>query len=91
VVMSGDDKSLPTRCKTNSALTHPPKRYTAATIDWLAVYDATTKRIFYVPAAELGSGMYVMHLRLAPARNNQRARVRMAEDYVVPTIRPMGL
>ena len=32
------------------------KRYTAATIDWLAVYDATTSRCFYIPASDLGSG-----------------------------------
>src|SRR5262245_41605368 len=32
------------------------KHYTAATIDWLAVYDATTRRCFYIPSAELGSG-----------------------------------
>ena len=32
------------------------KRYTTATIDWLAVYDVTTDAVFYVPATELGSG-----------------------------------
>ena len=32
------------------------KRYTAATIDWLAVYDATTSRCFYIQASDLGSG-----------------------------------
>jgi len=26
-------------------------------IDWLAVYDATTGRCFYVPARELGDGV----------------------------------
>src|SRR5215210_703384 len=52
------------------------KQYTAATIDWLAVYDATSDDCYYVPAAELGSGMVMMHLRLVPTRNNQEAGIR---------------
>ena len=58
------------------------KYYTAATIDWLAVYDVTTQACYYVPAAELGDGMNVMHLRLVPTRNNQGRGIRMAADYV---------
>jgi hypothetical protein len=58
------------------------KRYTAATIDWLAVWDATTGRCYYIPAKELGAGMRMMSLRLAPARNNQTAGVRVAADYL---------
>jgi hypothetical protein len=58
------------------------KHYTSATIDWLAVYDATSERCYYIPASELGEGMNMMHLRLAPARNNQRRRVRPATAYV---------
>jgi hypothetical protein len=58
------------------------KLYTAATIDWLAVYDATTNSCYYIPAAELGSGMAIMHLRLVPTRNNQALRIRMAADYL---------
>jgi hypothetical protein len=58
------------------------KHYTAATIDWLAVYDATTDRCYYIPAAELGSGMARIHLRLVPTRNNQVSRIRRAEDYL---------
>jgi PD-(D/E)XK endonuclease len=37
------------------------KRYTAATIDWLAVYDVTTERCYYVPATELGDGMDMLN------------------------------
>lgn len=58
------------------------KRYTAATIDWVAAYDATTRDCFYIPASELGtSGRSTMTLRLAPPRNNQVAGVRSAFDY----------
>ena len=58
------------------------KRYTAAMIEWLAVYDATTERCYYVPATELGEGMNMMNLRLVPARNNQLRRVRFASSYL---------
>jgi hypothetical protein len=58
------------------------KRYTAAMIDWLAVYDVTSDRCYYVPAAQLGEGMNMMSLRLRPALNNQHRRVRPASAYL---------
>ena len=57
------------------------KRYTSSMIDWLAVYDPTTDRCFYLPSKELGSGKSQLHLRLTPTRNGQSAGVRQAEDY----------
>lgn len=57
------------------------KQYTARTIDWIAVWDATSRRCFYVPAVELGDGRSCIYLRLTPSRNNQRRRVNLAEDY----------
>jgi hypothetical protein len=73
------------RCRTHSLTNgrvRATKLYTAATIDWLAVYDASTDRCYYIPAAELGDGMNMMHLRLAPTRNNQVSGIRRAEDYL---------
>jgi len=58
------------------------KRYTAEMIDWLAIYDATTDRCYYIPAAELGSGMRMLSLRLKPPRNSQHRRVRFASRYL---------
>jgi hypothetical protein len=68
------------------------KRYTAGMIEWLAVYDRTTDRCYYIPAAELGDAMNCVSLRLTPARNNQRRRIRYAGDYVelVSDRRQMG-
>ena len=57
------------------------KLYTSAMVDWIAVYDRTTDRCFYVPAQELGRGRAILHLRLTPARNNQRAGVRFADEF----------
>jgi PD-(D/E)XK endonuclease len=50
-------------------------------IDWLAVWEASLDRCFYVPASELGSGMNLLALRLTPCRNNQVRGIRMAERY----------
>ena len=58
------------------------KRYTAAIIDWLAVYDRTSDRCYYIHASVLGRGMNSLSLRLSPARNSQRRGVRLAADYV---------
>jgi hypothetical protein len=58
------------------------KYYTSDSIDWLAVFDATTGRCYYVPATELGSGRSELRLRLAPARNGQLAKIRPATEYL---------
>lgn len=58
------------------------KRYTAEMIDWIAVYDITTDRCYYVPASELGDGRAYLHLRIAPTRNNQQVGIRAAADYL---------
>ena len=92
-----DGTAITVRCKSQSLTSgrvKSIKRYTAETIDWLAVYDATSDRCYYIPARELGAGRDHMTLRLTPARNNQHVGVRMADGYVafeiVPTILDEG-
>ena len=53
----------------------------ARTIDWIAVWDATTDDCYYVHASELGAGRNEISLRLTPCRNNQKRGVRDASDY----------
>jgi PD-(D/E)XK endonuclease len=72
------------------------KYYTAATVDWIAVYDRNTDRCYYVPAEELGSGHASIRLRLTEPLNCQRVGIRYANDYLDPEIRrpsmePAGL
>lgn len=57
------------------------KRYTAAMIDWLAAYDATTGRCFYVPSVELGEGRRSIHIRLVPPSYNRTKDIRFADRY----------
>ena len=82
---ASDGNRLPVKC-CSASLTNgrvrQTKHYTARTIDWLAVWDRSTDRCFYVPAAELGQGMRVMHLRLSPCLNGQLRGIRHAEDYL---------
>jgi hypothetical protein len=47
--------------------------------DFIAVYVGTLDRVFVVPVDDCPS--YRGYLRLNAARNNQRRRVRLAEDY----------
>ncbi len=63
-------------------------RYTAADVDWLAVYDATTDCCYYIHSSEC-DGMSQLMLRLVPPANNQRRLIRWASDYLHPAL-PSG-
>lgn len=78
------DGVIGARCQSHSLTNgkiRVTKQYTAATIDWLAVYDAASDRCFYLPATLLGAGRTELRLRVRPAKNQQRARIRWAEDF----------
>ena len=59
------------RCRSHSLTNgkvRSTKRYTARTVDWIAVYDRTSDRCYYLPSSELGAkGISGVTLRLAPA------------------------
>ena len=79
-----DGEVVIVRCRSQSLTNgkvRATKRYTADTIEWLAVYDATSARCFYVPARELAAGRAELRLRVTPARNGQRRGIRNAADY----------
>ena len=50
-------------------------------IDWMAIHDATTARCYYLPAALLGTGRTMLHLRVGPTANNQVVGTRWASDF----------
>lgn len=80
-----DGRVIMIRCRSQSLTNgrvRATKQYTSATVDWIAAYDATTDRCYYVPAAVLGVGMHMLSLRLSPSRNGQRERIRAAADHV---------
>lgn len=61
------------------------KRYTPEMIDWIAVYDRTTDRCYYLSSSELGlTGRSDLTLRFTPARNGQHIGIRPASEYLEP-------
>jgi hypothetical protein len=79
-----DGRVVAVRCR-SSSLTKGKvlqvKHYTAASVDWIAVYDRTSECCYYIPAVGLGDGRDILHLRLRQPLNNQRIGIRFAEDY----------
>jgi PD-(D/E)XK endonuclease len=77
------------RCQSHSftkGKVRATKHYTAATVDWIAVYDRTTDRCYYCPSSELGTGRSELSLRLTPARNGQVQGIRNADHYTDPDL-----
>lgn len=96
-----DGRIILVRCRSHSLTNgkiRATKRYTAATVDWIAVYDCTTERCYYCPSRELGErGRSGLTLRLQPPRNGQRIGIRNAEVYTEPnfsldpSVEPAGI
>lgn len=77
---SSDGHAIQVKCRsTNNWVMH---KYTAKDLDWLAVYDKTTDRCYFVPASLLGEGRTVIHLRLTQAKNGQQKGLLWAKDFV---------
>jgi hypothetical protein len=58
------------RCRSHSLTKgkiRTTKHYTAATVDWIAVYDSTTDRCYYFPSRELGADPAVEPAGIEPA------------------------
>ncbi len=64
-------------------------KYTADEIDAVAAYCPELDECFYVPIAEI-DGATTFHLRLAPARNGQKAALHFARDYRLGAIAQLG-
>lgn len=76
-----DGKVVKVKCR--SASDWVAYRYTARDVDWIAAYDATTDRCYYVHSSVF-DGMYDLSLRLVPAANGQTRLIRWASDHLHP-------
>ena len=63
--------------------------YSASEVDGIAAWCADTQECYFVPIADI-SGRAAMHLRLAPARNNQELLVHWAAQYRLGAIAQLG-
>jgi Holliday junction resolvase-like predicted endonuclease len=89
-----DGRIVVVRCRSHSLTKgriRRTKHYTAATVDWIAVYDKTSDCCYYCPSSELGSGRSELSLRLVPARNSQLIGTRNALDYLDPDLSRLPL
>ena len=63
--------------------------YDAHEIDAVAIWCGALKRCYYLPI-DLVAGKSMVHLRLGPAKNNQRVGVTMAADHELGAIAQLG-
>ena len=56
-------------------------KYTSEDVDWMAVYDQTTDKCYYIPSNLLGTGRTMISLRLTPTKNNQKVGVLWASSF----------
>lgn len=55
------------------------KSYTTDEIDAIAAYDAASRNVYFIPAAELNSALFT--IRIGEPRNAQREGIRFGSDY----------
>lgn len=78
--VKSDGRTIIVSCRsTNNWKT---KKYTSQTVDWIAVYDETTDKCYYIPSKEFEQGRAAITLRLVSPKNNQKAKIKWAKDYL---------
>jgi hypothetical protein len=58
------------------------KKYTQSEIDWIACYDKTTNKCYYIPSSLLGEGRSFLSLRINPPLNCMIKKIRYASDFL---------
>lgn len=76
-----DGEVVEVRCRSTSDWVR--YKYTAEDIDWIACYDKTSDRCYFIPASMLGEGRNCFKLRLKPPKNGQTKGIREAKDFEV--------
>ena len=84
-----DVVAVPTRTSRLTPGGYVRTTYQPEEIDGFAAYCDALDRCFWLPIDEF-AGMTQVHLRLRPARNNQRVGLRWAEQYPLGAIAQLG-
>jgi hypothetical protein len=58
------------------------KKYSSKEIDWIACYDNTSNKCYYIPSKLLGDGRTAINLRLSPTKNNQQKKILHASEFL---------
>ncbi len=105
LILEARDELLRTQCKwanregdvvvvRGRTCRHTPRgyvwtTYSATEVDGIAAWCPETADCYFIPIAEI-DGRSCMHLRLAPARNNQELLVHWAAQYRLGAIAQLG-
>ena len=88
--LKGDVVTIPMRTSRHSArLGYVRTAYQVDEVDGIAAYCDELHRCYWLPIDEF-AGRFGIHLRLAPARNNQRQLVNWAADYEFGAVAQLG-
>ena len=76
-----DGRVVSVKCRSSNSWIE--YKYTNQEVDWIAVYDKTSDKCYYIPSEMLGKkGRTEISLRLSRPRNNQKGNVRYAKDFL---------
>jgi PD-(D/E)XK endonuclease len=105
LILDTGDRLLRTQCKWANregevvvvrarTCRHTPRgyvwtRYSGSEVDGIAAWCPETADCYFIPIADI-EGRACMHLRLAPARNNQELLVHWAAEYRLGAIAQLG-
>ena len=78
-----DGRVVDVRCNSCSAWVQ--HTYGADEVDWIATFDATTSRCYYVHSS-VWAGMVRLRLRLVPTANGQQLGIRSADEFLHPEL-----
>ena len=74
-----DGKIIEAKCRsTNNWVDH---KYTQDELDWIAVYDKTTNKCYFLPSSMLEEGKTQLTLRVTAPQNGQKKGIRLASDF----------
>lgn len=68
-------------CRMRSTNNWQIKKYSKTDIDYFGLYDYENKKGYLIPIEKV-EGMSEISIRLSKAKNNQKKKVRLAEDYI---------
>lgn len=77
---ASDGERVVVRCRSTNGW--GTRKYRPEDVDWIATYDVTSGRCYFVPSSLLGGGRATLTLRLTPARNGQSRNIRLATDFL---------
>lgn len=76
-------ESFVVKCHSSSHMAgnqYSAKPYSADEVDWIAVYDGSSQRGYYLPISTVGDQPQIV-LRITPAKNGQTKGIRWAKDF----------